>query len=391
MKEVSYQKTIYACFMGYIAQAIAVNFAPLLFLRFRAQYGIPLSEITALITICFVLQLMTDLVSTFFIDRIGYRAAVLLANTFVAAGFMSLTFLPELTPNPFLGLVISVIIYSVGSGLIEVVVSPMVEACPSANKSKTMSLLHSFYCWGSVGVVVVSTVFFRIFGIDKWKLLAGAWAVLPLINAVLFANTPIPDISEQQKEQISFGELLKNRVFWIFFVIMLCAGASEIAVSQWASAFAEKMLDIPKSAGDIAGPAMFAVLMGAARTLYGKYGEKVELGRMIFICSLFCILSYLMISLSPNSIISVMGIGLCGFSVGIMWPGTFSLAAASVKGGNAMFALLALAGDIGCTAGPTLAGLVAEAANDNLKFGILSAIIFPTILAVMIFPKIRKK
>ncbi len=377
--------------MGYIAQAIAVNFAPLLFLRFRAQYGIPLSEITALITICFVLQLMTDLVSTFFIDRIGYRAAVLLANTFVAAGFMSLTFLPELTPNPFLGLVISVIIYSVGSGLIEVVVSPMVEACPSANKSKTMSLLHSFYCWGSVGVVVVSTVFFRIFGIDKWKLLAGAWAVLPLINAVLFANTPIPDISEQQKEQISFGELLKNRVFWIFFVIMLCAGASEIAVSQWASAFAEKMLDIPKSAGDIAGPAMFAVLMGTARTLYGKYGEKVELGRMIFICSLFCILSYLMISLSPNSIISVMGIGLCGFSVGIMWPGTFSLAAASVKGGNAMFALLALAGDIGCTAGPTLAGLVAEAANDNLKFGILSAIIFPTILAVMIFPKIRKK
>ena len=377
--------------MGYIAQAIAVNFAPLLFLRFRAQYGIPLSEITALITICFVLQLMTDLVSTFFIDRIGYRAAVLLANTFVAAGFMSLTFLPELTPNPFLGLVISVIIYSVGSGLIEVVVSPMVEACPSANKSKTMSLLHSFYCWGSVGVVVVSTVFFRIFGIDKWKLLAGAWAVLPLINAVLFANTPIPDISEQQKEQISFGELLKNRVFWIFFVIMLCAGASEIAVSQWASAFAEKMLDIPKSAGDIAGPAMFAVLMGTARTLYGKYGEKVELGRMIFICSLFCILSYLMISLSPNSIISVMGIGLCGFSVGIMWPGTFSLAAASVKGGNAMFALLALAGDIGCTAGPTLAGLVAEAANDNLKLGILSAIIFPTILAVMIFPKIRKK
>ncbi len=391
MKEVSYQKTIYACFMGYIAQAIAVNFAPLLFLRFRAQYGIPLSEITALITICFVLQLMTDLVSTFFIDRIGYRAAVLLANTFVAAGFMSLTFLPELTPNPFLGLVISVIIYSVGSGLIEVVVSPMVEACPSANKSKTMSLLHSFYCWGSVGVVVVSTVFFRIFGIDKWKLLAVVWAVLPLINAVLFANTPIPDISEQQKEQISFGELLKNRVFWIFFVIMLCAGASEIAVSQWASAFAEKMLDIPKSAGDIAGPAMFAVLMGTARTIYGKYGEKVELGRMIFICSLFCILSYLMISLSPNSIISVMGIGLCGFSVGIMWPGTFSLAAASVKGGNAMFALLALAGDIGCTAGPTLAGLVAEAANDNLKFGILSAIIFPTILAVMIFPKIRKK
>lgn len=391
MKEISYQKTIYACFMGYIAQAIAVNFVPLLFLRFRAQYGIPLSEITALITICFVLQLMTDLASAFFIDRIGYRVSALLANTFVAAGFISLTFLPELTPNPFLGLVISVIIYSVGSGLIEVVVSPMVEACPSEHKSKTMSLLHSFYCWGSVGVVVISTAFFRIFGIDKWKILAGAWAVLPLINAMLFANTPIPDISEQQKEQLSFGELLKNRVFWGLFVIMLCAGASEIAVSQWASAFAEKMLAIPKSAGDIAGPAMFAVLMGTARTIYGKTGEKINLSKMIFICSLLCIVAYLMISLSPNSVVSVIGIGLCGFAVGIMWPGTFSLAAASVKGGNAMFALLALAGDIGCTAGPTLAGLVAEAANDNLKLGILSAIIFPIILAVMIFPKIRKE
>lgn len=390
MKELSYKKTIYACFMGCIAQAIAVNFVPLLFIRFKSQYGIPLSEITALITVCFVLQLITDFASAFFIDRIGYRAAVLAANIFVAAGFISLTILPELTPNPFSGLIISVIIYSIGSGLLEVVVSPIVESCPSENKSKTMSLLHSFYCWGSVGVVVVSTVFFRIFGIDKWKILASVWTILPLVNSLLFIYVPIVDLDQQKENSLSFKELLKNRLFWIFFGIMLCAGASELSVSQWASAFAEKMLNIPKSVGDIAGPAMFAVLMGTSRMIYGKTGEKINLDKMIFICSLLCIVSYLLISLAPNSALSIVGIGLCGFSVGIMWPGTFSLAAASVKGGSTMFALLALAGDIGCTAGPSIAGLAAQLANDNLKTGILTAVIFPTVLAVLILAKNKK-
>lgn len=390
MKEVSYKKTIYACFMGCIAQAIAVNFVPLLFIRFKSQYGIPLSEITALITVCFVLQLITDFASAFFINRIGYRVAVLAANIFVAAGFVSLTILPELTPNPFLGLIISVIIYSIGSGLLEVVVSPIVESCPSENKSKTMSLLHSFYCWGSVGVVVASTVFFRIFGIDKWKILASVWTILPIVNSLLFIYVPIVDLNQQKENSLSFKELLKNRHFRIFFVIMLCAGASELSVSQWASAFAEKMLNIPKSVGDIAGPAMFAVLMGTSRMIYGKTGEKINLDKMIFICSLLCIVSYLLISLAPNSALSIVGIGLCGFSVGIMWPGTFSLAAASVKGGSMMFALLALAGDIGCTAGPSIAGLAAQIANDNLKTGILTAVIFPTVLAVLILAKNKK-
>lgn len=391
MKEISYQKTIYACFMGYIAQAIAVNFLPLLFLTFTKQYGIPLSQITALITVCFVLQLMTDLSSAFFIDKIGYRAAALSANVFVAAGFILLTFLPDVMPVPFVGLIISVIVYSIGSGLLEVVVSPIVESCPSKHKSKTMSLLHSFYCWGSVGVVLISTVFFRIFGIDNWKILAAAWAILPICNALLFINTPMVDLTEEKKEQLSFKELLKNSAFWMFFVLMLCSGASEIAVSQWASAFAEKALNISKSAGDIAGPAMFAVLMGTARTIYGKFGEKINLDKAMLLCSILCIISYFMISLSPNAVVSLVGIGLCGFSVGIMWPGTFSLTAASVKGGAAMFSLLALAGDIGCTLGPSLVGFVAQATNDNLKIGILTAVIFPIILGILVCAKSRKK
>lgn len=384
---ISYQKTIYACFLGYISQAAAVNFVPLLFVTFQKQYNIPLTKITALITVCFVLQLIVDFASAFFIDKIGYRASALSANIFVAVGFISLTFLPEILPDPFIGLVISVLLYAIGSGLIEVVISPIVESCPSEHKSKTMSLLHSFYCWGSVGVVVISTLFFWIFGIENWKVLAAVWAILPIFNAFLFINTPIVDLEQENGKQLSLGELLKNKLFWTFFIIMICAGASEQAISQWSSAFVEKALNISKTYGDLVGPAIFAFFMGTSRTIYGKIGEKLNLNRMIFICSLLCVGSYLFISLSPSPILSLMGIGLCGFSVGIMWPGTFSMTSASIKGGNAMFSLLALAGDLGCTCGPTFVGFIAGITQDNLKLGILAAIIFPVILISLLILK----
>ena len=384
---ISYQKTIYACFLGYISQAAAVNFVPLLFVTFQKQYNIPLTKITALITVCFVLQLIVDFASAFFIDKIGYRASALSANIFVAVGFISLTFLPEMLPDPFIGLLISVLLYAIGSGLIEVVISPIVESCPSEHKSKTMSLLHSFYCWGSVGVVVISTLFFWIFGIENWKVLAAVWAILPIFNAFLFINTPIVDLEQENGKQLSLGELLKNKLFWTFFIIMICAGASEQAISQWSSAFVEKALNISKTYGDLVGPAIFAFFMGTSRTIYGKIGEKLNLNRMIFICSLLCVGSYLFISLSPSPILSLMGIGLCGFSVGIMWPGTFSMTSASIKGGNAMFSLLALAGDLGCTCGPTFVGFIAGITQDNLKLGILAAIIFPVILISLLILK----
>lgn len=384
---ISYQKTIYACFLGYISQAAAVNFVPLLFITFQKQYNIPLTKITALITVCFVLQLIVDFASAFFIDKIGYRASALSANIFVAVGFISLTFLPEMLPDPFIGLLISVLLYAIGSGLIEVVISPIVESCPSEHKSKTMSLLHSFYCWGSVGVVVISTLFFWIFGIENWKVLAAVWAILPIFNAFLFINTPIVDLEQENGKQLSLGELLKNKLFWTFFIIMICAGASEQAISQWSSAFVEKALNISKTYGDLVGPAIFAFFMGTSRTIYGKIGEKLNLNRMIFICSLLCVGSYLFISLSPSPILSLMGIGLCGFSVGIMWPGTFSMTSASIKGGNAMFSLLALAGDLGCTCGPTFVGFIAGITQDNLKLGILAAIIFPIILISLLILK----
>lgn len=334
--EKNYNKTIVSCFVGYIVQAIVNNFVPLLFLTFQRSYGIPLAQITLLVTINFGVQLLVDIVSVTFVDRIGYRASLILAHVFSALGLVMLTVLPELFSNPFAGILCAVITYAVGGGLLEVLVSPVMESCPSENKEKAMSMLHSFYCWGHVGVVLVSTVFFKLFGM---------------------------------------------KIFWVLLIMMICAGASEQAVSQWASTFAEKGLGISKMAGDLAGPMAFAVLMGLSRVFYGKYGDRIDLDRFMTGSSVLCIASYLCIALMPSPAISLIGCAVCGLSVGIMWPGSFSKAAATLpRGGTAMFALLALGGDVGCSGGPTLVGMVSSAFSDNLKLGILAGIIFPALL-----------
>ena len=376
-----YRKTIYACFIGYIVQAIVNNFVPLLFLTFQGSYGIPLSKITMLVTFNFGLQLVIDLVSVTFVDRIGYRVSMVTAHIFAATGILLLTVLPELTADPFTGLLIAVTVYAVGGGLLEVLVSPVVEACPSDNKEKTMSMLHSFYCWGHVGVVLISTVFFGIFGIRNWKIMAGIWALIPLCNALLFTRVPIASLIEEGERGLSMKELAKQKLFWILMLMMLCAGASEQSVSQWASTFAEKGLGVSKTVGDLAGPMAFAVLMGSARALYGKYGDRIDLNKFMIGSSLLCIGAYLCIALMPGSVFGLVGCAVCGFSVGIMWPGTFSKASAALpRGGTAMFALLALGGDVGCSGGPTVVGLVSDALGDNLKMGVLAGIVFPTLL-----------
>ena len=379
----SYQKTIYACFIGYIVQAIVNNFVPLLFLTFEKTYRIPLSRITMLITINFGIQLLVDLLSAGFVDKIGYRISVVLAHIFAAVGLAGLVFLPDLLPDPFAGLLLAVCIYALGGGLIEVLISPIVESCPTDNKEKAMSLLHSFYCWGHVGVVLLSTIFFSVFGIVNWKILACIWALVPVLNACLFVRTPIAPLIEEGETGMSMGELFCSKVFWLMMLMMLCAGASEQAVSQWASTFAEKGLGVTKTIGDLAGPMLFAILMGSSRAFYGKAGHRMDLDRFMLCSSVLCILSYLLIVFSPLPVFSLVGCGICGLSVGIMWPGTFSKASSALRrGGTAMFALLALAGDLGCSGGPTLVGAVASAASDNLKIGILVAIIFPVVMAL---------
>lgn len=377
----SFRKTITACFIGYIVQAIINNFVPLLFLTFQSTYRIPLSQITMLVTVNFGLQLLIDLASVTFVDKIGYRASMLIAHICAAMGLLSLAVLPDILPEPFVGILISVMIYAVGGGLLEVLVSPVVEACPTDNKEQTMSLLHSFYCWGHVGVVLISTLFFRIFGIGNWKVLAVIWALVPLCNGILFSKVPIASLIEEGEKGMSVKELAKQKIFWVFMLMMLCAGASEQAVSQWASTFAEKGLGISKTVGDLAGPMAFAILMGTARAFYGKYGEKIDLDRFMAGSSILCMASYLCISLIPSPVIGLIGCGVCGLSVGIMWPGTFSKAASSVpRGGTALFALMALAGDLGCSSGPTVVGMISGAFGDDLKKGILAAICFPVLL-----------
>jgi fucose permease len=376
-----YQKTIRACFASYIVQAIVNNFVPLLFLTFQSSYHIPLSRITMLVTINFGLQLLVDLASVGFVDRIGYRASMVLAHALAAAGLALLAVLPEAMPDPFMGILLAVAVYAVGGGLLEVLVSPVVEACPSDHKEQAMSLLHSFYCWGHVGVVLISTLFFALLGIGHWRMLALAWALVPLGNMIAFLRAPMPPLMEEGQRGMTLGELARQKTFWAFLLMMLCAGASEQGVSQWASTFAENGLAVSKAAGDLAGPMAFAVLMGTSRAIYGKYGERLNLDRFMAGSALLCTASYLVVSLVPSPVVGLAGCAVCGLSVGIMWPGTFSKAAAGLpRGGTAMFALMALAGDLGCSSGPTLVGMVSSALGDDLKRGILAGVVFPVLL-----------
>lgn len=388
----NYQNTMYACFVGYIVQAIINNFVPLLFLTFEKSYGIPLNQITMLITFNFGIQLVIDLLSAKFVDKIGYRISIVLAHIFSAAGLICLVILPDICANAFVGLLISVVIYAVGGGLIEVLISPIVESCPSDNKEKAMSLLHSFYCWGHVAVVLISTLFFKIWEIEHWKILALIWALIPIANGIVFCKVPIASLMEEGEKGMSIKELFQNKVFWILMLMMVCAGASEQGVSQWASTFAEQGLGVTKAIGDLAGPMSFAILMGSARAFYGKFGDRMDLDKFMLGSSVLCVLSYLCISVSPSPVLSLVGCAVCGLSVGILWPGTFSKASVALrKGGTAMFALLALAGDVGCAGGPTVVGFASGLASDDLKKGILAGIGFPIFMLLSIFLLKREK
>lgn len=375
MKRIGYKHTVAASFTAFVVQAVVNNFAPLLFLTFQAQYGIELSKITVLITANFFIQIFVDLTAVLFVDRIGYRASTVLAHAMCATGLIFMTILPEILPSAFAGLLISVFCYAVGAGLLDITINPIVNSCPSTNSNQLLCLLHLFYCWGSVAAVGISTLFFALFSTDNWKIMSLIWAILPIVNAVMFTRVPIAPVVGEDEEKLSIKDMLKTKAFWIFMVLILCAGSSEQAVSQWASTFAEKGLGVSKTVGDLAGPMLFSVLMGVSRVIYGKFGDKIDLDGMMIFSGALCMASYLLIALSSSAVLGLVGVAMCGFSVGIMWPGTFSKASAGIKGGGtAMFALLALGGDLGCSSGPTFAGMMASAFGDDLKKGILCAI-----------------
>ena len=381
----NYRKTLIACYLGFVTQAITANFAPLLFLTFHNVYDIPLGKIALISSLFFITQLVVDILCARFADRIGYRKCVVGSQLFSAAGLLGLAFLPEIMPDPFVGIIISTMVYAVGSGLTEVLGSPIVEACPFEHKEAAMSLLHSFYCWGSVGVILLSTIFFSVFGIENWKWLSCLWAILPLYNMFNFAVCPIERPTDEG-EGMSIGKLLKSPVFIISILLMICAGASELSMAQWASAFAESALGLSKSMGDIAGPCLFAVTMGISRALYGKYGGKLDLMKFMIGSGSLCLICYLVAALSSMPLLGLLGCIICGFSVGIMWPGTISICSARLpSGGTAMFALLAMAGDMGGAIGPEIVGNISQSFGDDMQKGMLAGCVFPLALVISVF------
>ena len=389
-KAKNYKKTLIACYLGYITQAITANFTPLLFLTFKDFYGISLEQIALIPLVFYLTQLLIDLVAVKFADVIGYRTCVIASQAVSALGLILLAFLPNVLPNPFVGIIISVVLYAMGSGLVEVLLSPIVEACPFENKAGVMSLLHSFFCWGAVGVILSSTLFFAIFGTENWHFLALIWAAVPLFNTFNFLTCPIERLVEDG-EGMSIGQLLRLPLFLLMILLMICVGACEATMAQWASAFTESALGVSKTAGDLAAPCMFAVFMGLARVFYGKKGEKLDLSKIMLGCGALCAVCYLLAALSPISVIGLIGCALCGLSVGIMWPGTISISSQKFKrGGTAMFAFLALAGDLGAAVGPAMVGKIADSADGSLKTGLLFATIFPALLIIGLTILIKK-
>ena len=375
-----YKKTLTACYLGFITQAISANFTPLLFLTFKSTYGISLEKIALIPFVFYLTQLLIDFAATKFADRIGYRACVTASQVLSAFGLALMAVLPEILPVSFAGILISVVLYAIGSGLIEVLVSPIVEACPFENKDSMMSLLHSFYCWGAVGVILGSTLFFAIFGVENWRILTLIWALIPLANTFNFMTCPMERLLEEG-ESLPVRKLLRIPIFWLMILLMICSGASEASMAQWASAFTESALGVSKTIGDLVGPCLFAIFMGITRVIYSKMSEKLDLTKVMLLCGIMCAGCYLLASLSPIPILGLAGCALCGMAVGIMWPGTISISSQKCqRGGTAMFAFLALAGDLGATVSPALVGSIAETAGNNLKMGLLVATVFPVVL-----------
>ena len=380
IKQKNYKKTLIACYLGFVTQAISANFTPLLFLTFISTYGITLEKIAMIPLVFYLTQLLIDLAATKFADKIGYRTCVVSSQVLSAIGLVLMAVLPEVLSVPFIGIMISVVLYAMGSGLVEVLVSPIVETCPFENKEGMMSLLHSFYCWGAMGVILGSTLFFAIFGLENWKILTFIWALVPLYNTFNFISCPIERLVEDGKS-MGIRKLLKTPIFWLMIILMVCSGASEASMAQWASAFTESAIGVSKTVGDLAGPCLFAMFMGISRILYGKFSEKLDLTKVMLVCGILCAGCYLLASLSTVPILGLAGCALCGLTVGIMWPGSISISSQKCpRGGTAMFAFLALAGDLGAMVSPAIVGTLSEMADGNLKTGLLAAAIFPIVL-----------
>ncbi len=382
-----YTHTKIACYMGSAVQAITCCFLPLLFVVFQKNYHVGYEKLRRLTLICFVIQIFLDLLSVRLVKIFGYRKLAVASQVFAVSGLLALAFLPKII-SPYMGITCAVGIYSVGSGFIEVIVSPIMEYLPTHNKSGNMAFLHSFFCWGQLMVVVVTTLLINFLGENNWFYIALLWAIIPLIVMVLFLFVPIVEPNEQSSG--GYKSMLKSPLFAVMLIVMFLSGASEITVSSWMSAFAEQSLKLDKLMGDLVGPCLFAACMGIGRIVFSFFGDKVSMKRVLLIFSLITTVAYLVLSLSSNPIISMVAGVLVGFGVSVMWPGTLSMSAKTFPmGATTMFALLAMFGDVGCSFGPWTTGIVAD--SSNLNYGFLYATIFPLAMVIILLFLNRKK
>ena len=385
--KLTFKHTKLACYLGYIVSAMINNFTPLLFVIFQTVFKIKMWQLSRLIPLNCGTQMTVDFLGAKFADKVGYRKMAVTANILCVSGLIILGALTRII-NPYTAILIATVTMAVSSGLLEVIVSPIIAAIPSDETSGSMSLLHSFYSWGQVLTVLVSTLFFVMFGKNNWNMLCFLWTVIPVISGALFLKVPINSYTDE-KIKVPMRKLFKVKIFWVFLILMLCAGAAELGMAQWASLFAETALHVSKTVGDLFGPCSFAVAMGIGRVMYAKFSQKLNILNYIIFCSFLCTISYVMAALSPNSFLSLLGCTLCGFSVGVMWPGVLSMASVKCpEGGTALFGLLAFSGDIGCFAGPNFIAAVSEKVTVNgsaLKGGILFCAIFPLVMIIFTY------
>ena len=390
MRNRTFTGTKIACYIGYIVQGIINNIAPLLFVIFSDKFDISLARLSLLITINFGTQLIVDTLSIRFVDKIGYKKLAIISQAVTFIGLSCLSLLPNVLENSYVGIVIAIMLSAIGSGLTEVIISPIVESIPGEKKTAEMSLLHSFYCWGQVIVVALTTFMIKIFGNDLWYIAPAVWAIIPLFNTFNFASVPVvPNLTKEEKTP--FFKMLLSKQFILCIVIMICSGASEIAMSQWSSYFAEAGLKVSKMTGDLLGPCLFAIFMGTGRMIFGFIGEKINLKTALCCSAGFCAVCYLLTSIIDNSIISLIMCAITGLSVSIMWPATLSLAARMFsKAGGAMYSVLALSGDTGCTLGPWFISFISlKLSLDNnggeaLKSGLGFGALFPILMIIAI-------
>lgn len=378
--KLNFKHTQVACWLGYVSQAITASFLPLLFVRMEKEFGFSLEKLTLIITLTFFAEIIIDVISPFLVKLMGYRKTLVIGNLCSVVGIAGLAFFPDMMSNAYIGILLCTVFYSVGGGVDEVLVSPVVEACPTKNKERAMGILHSAFCFGCAGVVLLSTVYFHFFGIENWRTLAILWSIIPLFNSLLFCFVPIRTI-EEEKGKGKFIDIFKNPLFWLFGIGMFCAGASELSISQWSSAFAEMGLHVSKTVGDLLGPCAFALLMGISRLVYAAVNHKFDIRKILIASSFFGIIFYFVAAFASNPFVALIGCCMCGVAVAPLWPGTFSLSAKHIPNASTtMFAVYALAGDLGCTIGPSVVGFVSGAFGDDISKGLACATIFPIIM-----------